>query len=1198
MSDDSHAVDRFEPDESLESDHLLSRIIELDEALCVEPTTEISIDGTDDALSESTRDHLERVVECLRFIADVRREYHGTTVDHADADAPRKGVPGRGPKNNGESNAQLTIGSFEVVRELGRGGHGVVFLAEDPFLGRRVALKVPRPEFLFSREMGRRFIGEAQAAARLDHPNIVRVIDAGYDGPVCYIAQELCSGPSLAVWLRDRPHGIAPRLAASILSELADGLAHAHQRGILHRDLKPANVLLQPKHADAVEQASADRGIDSSCRADAPLADGSRFTPKLADFGICKAFDDDKDRTLTQTGTVLGTPAYLAPEQALGKVSEIGPPSDIYGLGAIMYEMLSGHPLIVGDSSVDVLRRIAYEDPPPLHESGVDVPPDLEAICLKCLEKERARRYATAGELADDLRRFLVGEPVRARRLNPAARLVRRIRRKQFSSRAVLVGALAVGLALTAIGGMYWRTRQQHTAAIAILEHKQREETAALQRGYADDLRRADFLVRRAMTLGGTPDSLAGQARAILARYIPPAGQPDLRGFEWHYLWKVLHPRSVVPTFPLLRTIRAHRREAYFVAFSPDVRRVATASADQTARVWDVESGQLCATLAGHTHDVNCVAFSPDGKVVATASEDGTVRLWDATNGGSREVLLKHTDEISGVAFNPVNGDLTAITNDGLLKVWSGPSRKEQATIDGHNGKRIEALAYSPNGSLLATVGGDSHLVLWDVKHSYAALSKYPVTQSQAIAFSHDGQILAASDLFIVGMLRVPSGEPMTGFGIRGKQIRSLQFTGDDSSLITGGDEFASNLVDLATGESWNPFSTSGTIWSVATSTDGRRVATTDAEGNLRIWDSSARNRFHRTDLDVRGGIEMRAAISPDGRNLAVAGARAFRPDCHEFGDLSVWDISSTEPRPIARLRQPDACKHIGGLAFAPEGAGVVYAASTDPGRWRLGLADVKSGKTRFAEVDTRSGPLESLSISRGSTIVTTDSPPNEPGGELQFRDSRTGKRVGRIAMLRKGKPIVALSPVEPILATDAANSDRRIELFQIPEGRKLATWTSFKEELWSLTFTRDGKFLIAFTRAARIHILDRRTGQTVRQISVLGFPIVEPYSLADSPNGRTLAVGTQNGVLLVDVETGTPMCLLSLPAPIRALTDLAFTPDGGTLITTAETQGGSSGVYLWECRPAIGRDSSGSQTESRKQPGDGDWLLRPRRQQ
>ena len=296
-----------------------------------------------------------------------------------------------------------------MIEELGRGGHGVVFLANDTLLRRQVALKVPRPEFMLADGMGSRFLSEAQATAALDHPNIIKVFDVGLDGTICYIAQELCAGPSLAEWLRRKQEAADARDAATIARELANAVEHAHQLGVLHRDLKPANVLLQPSaHSSAkTEQPCGDEQQTAS----------SAFIPKLADFGIAKLLDGSTERTATQTGTLLGTLAYMSPEQATGSHSTIGPPSDVYGLGAILYEMLTGRSPFTAESAAALLQKVINENAQPPSQLRAEVPTDLGMICLKCLEKSPGDRYRSARDLADDLKRFLDHEPVAARPL-------------------------------------------------------------------------------------------------------------------------------------------------------------------------------------------------------------------------------------------------------------------------------------------------------------------------------------------------------------------------------------------------------------------------------------------------------------------------------------------------------------------------------------------------------------------------------------------------------------------------------------------------------------------------------------------------------------------------------------------------------------------------------------------------------------
>ncbi|HET6880233.1 MAG TPA: serine/threonine-protein kinase, partial [Pirellulales bacterium] len=283
-----------------------------------------------------------------------------------------------------------TIGRFELLREIGRGGHGVVFLAVDPRLRRLVALKVPRPEVLVTPDLHRRFLREGRAASALAHPNLVPIYEVGDDGPLCYIAAAYCEGPLLANWLKEQSSLLPWHEAAALVALLADATAHAHARGIVHRDIKHANILLAP----------ADVGSSGAT----PLF-GQLVVPCLTDFGLARLIDDDaSDRT--HTGTMLGTPSYMAPEQADGRNEDVGSATDIYALGAILYELLVGRPPFKGANDLETLRLVSAADlvRPSVLRPGL--PRDLEAICLKALARSTTDRYPTAGALAADLRRF------------------------------------------------------------------------------------------------------------------------------------------------------------------------------------------------------------------------------------------------------------------------------------------------------------------------------------------------------------------------------------------------------------------------------------------------------------------------------------------------------------------------------------------------------------------------------------------------------------------------------------------------------------------------------------------------------------------------------------------------------------------------------------------------------------------------
>ncbi len=280
------------------------------------------------------------------------------------------------------------FGRFLLRRELGRGGFGIVYLADDPQRGGPVALKVPRVEGLTDPELRGRFLREARAAASLDHPNVVALYEVGEVGPVCYIASAYCPGPNLAVWLKRQQSLTPPRVAATLIAALADAMSQAHDRGVLHRDLKPSNILLDVE------------------RADGPF-------PLITDFGLAKLVEADDHNTAS--GAIVGTPAYMAPEQALGQPNQVGPPADIYALGAILYEILTDRPPFKGPTMLSTLEQVRSHEPLPPNKLHAELPRDLQTICVQCLAKEPGDRYPSAAALRDDLRRFLAGEAIHAR---------------------------------------------------------------------------------------------------------------------------------------------------------------------------------------------------------------------------------------------------------------------------------------------------------------------------------------------------------------------------------------------------------------------------------------------------------------------------------------------------------------------------------------------------------------------------------------------------------------------------------------------------------------------------------------------------------------------------------------------------------------------------------------------------------------
>ena len=344
------------------------------------------------------------------------------------------------PDGKGCAHGRPLLGRFDVIDHLGSGGFGFVVRARDRLLGRDVALKMPLPERILSTADVHRFLREAQSAARLDHPNIVRVFDAGELGPLGYfIASEFCAGPSLRRWLGTQTGPVAPRLAARLVAALAGAVQHAHERGILHRDIKPDNIIL------------------------AGGPEPEELVPRLTDFGLAKLVEEAGDETRSEAR--LGTPHYMAPEQAAGRRREVGPATDIYALGATLYEVLTGRVPFRGETDAETLRLVLDSEPvaPRLLRPGL--PRDLETICQKCLRKVPSQRYVSAAALGDDLARFVDGRPIQSR---PVSRWERARGSAQRRPAVAALLSLVVLLASGLIGGIAWssaRLRRQNAAA-------------------------------------------------------------------------------------------------------------------------------------------------------------------------------------------------------------------------------------------------------------------------------------------------------------------------------------------------------------------------------------------------------------------------------------------------------------------------------------------------------------------------------------------------------------------------------------------------------------------------------------------------------------------------------------------------------------------------------------------------------------
>jgi WD40 repeat protein/serine/threonine protein kinase len=1139
MDDDSLKVDALPVGNEPLSQAIWSRIVEYDEALAAGRSLDLHDDDSVRQLSPAGQEQVFEVLDCLDFLGRVRSQKRdgkgGTEVGRSQGATEGESDP---------APPRLTIGRFEVLHEIGSGGHGVVFCANDPILRRPVALKVPRPEFLFSKGMRRRFVAEAQAAAALDHPNIVRVLDAGLDGTVCYIAQELCTGPSLSALLKERPGDLTPQIAAQLVRDLAKGLDHAHQHGILHRDLKPANVLLKSLDGDAKAGPHADHAPVIP-RPD--MAASFPFTPKLCDFGICKAFDDDDDsRTVTRTGTVIGTAAYMSPEQAAGKASGIGAQSDVYGLGAVLYEMLTGHPPFQGESQIDVLRRVVNEEPAPIRSSHPDVPRDLQAVCLKCLEKSPEQRYGTAAELADDLQRFLNGEAVHARPAGPVQRLVKQVRRRRRSVKIVAVLLFSGWLA--ALVGIWLQVRLLTESPVA----NPPLVLPSPAKVYISDIRGAFNLWNESEErLRNNPDA-ADEMTALLARHVPQAGQVDRRRFDWHYLWRLCHPAEAVGSLRRVSTIKGHEADVYFVTFSRDGSRLASASRDKTARVWDVATGQQICVCRGHTNEVNWVDFSPDQKLLATASDDHTVRIWDAVTGQERFTLKGHATEVVTTLFSPTANVLVSGDDSGILKMWDLSSRRQLKSVAAHR-RRIQALSWVAEGHLLATAGDDETNRLWAMP-DMVLRSVQNCAGAHCASLSPDGELLASSaGGGTITVDDVNTGGRRMTFSGDFRNIEAIRFSPDGHQIASCCGDGTLWLWDLPTRRGWiavtekasaaksvNPLSLG--LWCLAYSHDGTRLATSRRDGLVEVFDTSVNPQWTLLTKDPPNSAPSDLAFSPDGKRLAIS----WKGEVPAKGGLQIWDASALRPTVLLerggtrsrgvcfsndgselalgfddnvdilsndtlQTKSQIRCPAVGETSLvAFDGRGSLFAVQHPPRvlKWTVHVYDIKRGeetRTIGAPFDWGLGFAESSDHELLATCKSGDAP------QVALYESRTGrlrtKAIGRRGMTSH----LAFAPTAPMLALAAKGG---VELWDTGDGHEIGFLSGMGPENGPVAFSADGRllFVVSFNEKS-VHLWD--VEQRV-QLFTLRLPLeftvkASEWLLAVSPDGKKIAFSVRN---------------------------------------------------------------------------------------
>ena len=947
------------------------------------------------------------------------------------------------------------IPGYEVEEELGRGGVGVVYRARHLRLNRTVALKMLLAGAFATRAERQRFAREAELVAGLRHPNLVQVYDVGDLDGRPYFTMEFVEGGSLAEAIAGTPR--PARQAAELVATLADAIAAAHRSGVVHRDLKPSNVLL--------------------------TADG---TPKVTDFGLARRLEVGS--SLTHSGTAVGTPSYMAPEQARGQKRAIGPATDVYALGAILYELLTGRPPFRAESATETQYQVVNQDPVPPSRLNARVPRDVETICLKCLEKEPARRYATATALADDLRRARDGEPIRARPVPLWEKGWKWARRRP----AIAAMVAAVHLLLAALLGLgLWSystiVRALETANLATKradEEKLRSQRMsaglALDRGLTDcqQGKIASGLLWMAESLAIAPPedtAFAGVAKQNLAAWRAP--------------------------LTIQRIMVGHGAIIEGVSLSPDGRTFASSGRDGAARRWDAATGEPIGEPLRHSAPgtrIGAVAFDPTGRWIATGSDDQTSRIWDAKTGELVGNPVRHPDAVNALAFTPDGEALLVGTGVRTFPVPS--SARLVAVASGrfltpplrHAGS-IRSVAVTPDGRTLITGALYKTVRFWDAATGDPLGEPLPMPgDAMALAISPDGRQLAVGCNNGEALIFSLPDRRQVGPALpHPNEVFAVAFHPDGAILATGCMDSNARLWDLASRRILGaPLVHHNYVWSLTFSRDGLHLLTGSEDKFARLWDLS---------LAPAAGIPL-TRIDPELDLLALES----QPVTPRYKTV----ITGDRGRPV-----PPWVREYLAASFSPDGRHVVVGCVDNTAR----IFEVATGRGVVPPL-RHDNWVRAVAFGPDNRRVLTGS----HDMTARLWDATTGEPL--TPPLRHSGEVLAVA-ISPDGRTGLTGSvDATARLWDLGTGRPIGPPMPNAARVTSAVFSRDGSRVLTAGDSGEARVWDAATVTPIGPPLRHGTPLVAARFDDDDRGVRTVGRdGLQRLWPAVPPVTGSP---------------------------------------------------------------------------